>query len=268
MNNILLIISEQFKHYGIIFRVAQYDKKASYQGHYLGLAWEILNPAIQIFTYFLVFGMGIRRNGEVDGVPFIAWMLIGLSAWFFMNKATLDCSNSVLRKIGMVSKMKFPVSILPAITIISLTRTFFVMLSIAIVTLLFNGIYPTIYWLQFFYYFFAMYVFLYFFGLLSSTITILIRDYHLILQSLLRILFYFTGAILVIDELFPGRWLRVLQLNPYYYIVNGFRDAFLSRAFFWEDWTMTAFFWLTTLFIAIISTHLHLKFRAKFVDLI
>jgi len=268
VNKILLILKEQLMHYGIIFRVAKYEKKASYQGHYLGVAWEVLNPIIQILTYFLVFGLGIRRGSDVGEVPYLTWMLIGISGWFFLNKATLDCSNSIHRKIGMVSKMKFPVSILPAITIISLIKTFFVMTAIAILTVLSAGVRPSLYWLQFFYYFISMITFLYFFGLLNSTITILIRDYHFILQSIMRILFYFSGPILVIEEMFPGRLGRVLDLNPYFYIINGFRDSFLNRAYFWDKGSASLFFWLLTLLIAIIASHLHLKFRSKFVDLI
>ena len=269
VQKILLILKEQFSHLGIIFRVAQYENKASYQGHYLGLAWEFLNPLIQIGIYYLIFGIGVRGNDEVRGVPFIVWMLFGISCWFFINKAVLDCSKSIQKKVGMVSKMKFPVSVLPSITIVSLLKTFFVMIGISIVVAFFFGIYPTIYWLQIIYYFVALIIFLFFFGLLNSTITLLVRDYHIILQSLMRILFYFSGPIWVIEEArFPAWVIRMIQLNPFFYIINGFRDAFLSRAFFWEYRTTGLFFWGLTLLIAILGTHLHLKFRSKFVDLL
>ena len=268
MNKIFLIIKEQLNHFGIIFRVARYESRASYQGHYLGLFWEFLNPIIQIGTYFVVFGLGVRRGSSVNGVPFIAWMLVGITVWFFINKSVLDCSNSIHRKIGMVSKMKFPVSTLPAITVTGLLKTFWAMLGASIITLLVFQIWPTIYWLQFFYYFFALIVFLYFFGLLAATLTILIRDFHFLLQSTMRLLFYFSGPILVIEDLFSGRLLRLLELNPFYYLISGFRSTFLSQGLFWGRGSQSLFFWSLTLTIALLASHLHLKFRSKFVDLI
>ena len=82
MNKVWLLLKEQFCNSGIVYRIAKYENKASYQGHYLGLAWEVLNPTIQIITFYVVFGLGLRRGDSVNGVAFIAWMLVGMAAWF------------------------------------------------------------------------------------------------------------------------------------------------------------------------------------------
>jgi len=267
MNKIWLLLKEQLNNIGIIHRIAKYENKASYQGHYLGLAWEILNPTIQIITFYVVFGLGLRQGDTVDGVEFIAWMLVGMAAWFFMNKSILDCSMSVQRKIGMVSKMKFPVSILPTITIASQLKTFFVMLALAIASALFVGIRPTWHWVQFVYYFVVMLVFLFFSGVLTSTITILVRDFHFMLQALMRLLFYVSGAIMVISEMFPGRLGRMAFLNPFYYIISGFRNVLLYQGEIWRG-APSLFFWIFTLFIGLLASHLHLKFRSRFMDFI
>ena len=270
MHKIILIIKELFANLRIIFSVAKYESKASSQGHYLGLAWEILNPLIQVATYFLVFGIGLRQDREVgEGIPFLPWMLLGISCWFFMNRATLEASKSISKKIKLVSKMKFPVSIIPAISIVNLLKSYVVMTSIALILLISVGIRPSIYWFQYFYYFFALITFLYFLALLNSTITILVSDFQFILRSTMRILFYFSGAIWQIQPggAFPDFFVRILQLNPFFYIIEGFRDTFLSRSFFWERGIPTLFFWTLTILIAIISSHLHLKFRSKFIDL-
>jgi len=268
VNKIRLILNELFTYRGIIARIAKYEDKATYQSHYLGLAWQILNPLIQIGIYYLVFGVGVNNGRSVGGVPFIAWMLVGISCWFFINNTTMSASNSIHQKIGMVSKMKFPVSILPAVTIVSQLTTFFIMLGIAILCLLLVGITPTLYWLQFIYYFGCLIALLYFCGLFNATMTVLVRDYHIMLQSLMRILFYFSGATWVLENTFGSFAMRLLQLNPVFYIIDGFRDAFLSRAYFFEKGVMTLIFWCFVLFVAILGTHIHVKFRAKFVDFV
>lgn len=269
MKNVIMIIKEQFDNFGIITRVSKYEEKATYQSHYLGLMWQFLNPLIQIGIYYLIFGLGVNGGKNVDGVPFIVWMLIGIIAWFFINTSLLGGSNSIYQKVAMVSKMKFPVSILPSINIMSNLVSYGWMMGILIVVMLGFGIYPTIYWVQYIYYFICMIAFLFAMGVLNSTITVLVRDYHIMLQSILRLLFYVSGPIWNIQSRnFPMVVVKLLELNPVYYIITGFRESFLSQGWFWEKPTVTLIFWGLVLTILIIGTHIHMKFRARFVDFI
>ncbi|MCL1950501.1 MAG: ABC transporter permease [Turicibacter sp.] len=268
MKKVFIILKDLFAHFGIVFRISKYEDRATYQSHYLGVLWQILNPLIQIGIYYVVFGLATNRGG-IGGVSYMAWMLPGISVWFCINNSTLGSSNSIHQKIGMVSKMKFPVSILPAVSIMSQMTTFAVMMGISIVWLLVSEIYPTFYWLQFIYYFICLVVLLYFCGILNATLTVLVRDYHIALQSLMRILFYFSGAVWnITGQGFPPFVNRAMMLNPFLYIIEGFRDALLSRGYFFEKGSVTLFFWLFVLFVAILGSHLHLKFRSKFVDFV
>lgn len=269
MKEIVAVIKEQFLHIGMIFRMSRYEDKATYQSHYLGLAWQILNPAIQVGIYYLVFGIGVNGSREISGVPFFVWMLTGIIAWFYMNTSVLGASNSIHRQVGMVAKMKFPVSVLPTINIVSNLSSYFPMIGILLVTLFISGVTPSIYWIQYIYYFFCMIIFMFAFGLLNATITVLIRDYHIFLQSILRLLFYVSGPIWDIDNKnLPDGLVNVLKLNPFYYIIEGFRDTFLSRGWFWEKGTYGLIFWCMVLILLILGSHLHMKFRARFVDYI
>ena len=269
VKNVYLILKEQWDNFGIIRRVSKYEEKATYQSHYLGLLWQFLNPLIQIGIYYLIFGVGVRGGDKIDGVPFIIWMLIGIIAWFFINQSILGGSNSIYQKVAMVSKMKFPVSVLPSINLMNNLVSYGWMMLILLIAMFLFGVYPTIYWIQYFYYFLCMIACLFSFGILNATITVLIRDYHIALQSVIRLLFYLSGAIWDIqNQNFPVLLTRVLELNPFYYIISGFRQTFLSQAWFWERPTLTLIFWGITLFVIVVGSHLHMKFRARFVDFI
>ncbi|MGX7030466.1 ABC transporter permease [Vagococcus zengguangii] len=272
MNDIILVLKEQFQNLGIIKRISTYEEKATYQSHYLGLMWQFLNPAIQVGIYYLVFGLGVNGGRQVDGVPFIVWMLMGIITWFFLNSSILGMSNSIFKQVGMVSKMKFPVSVLPSVNMASNFVSYRWMMLLLVVAMFIAKVPITIYWLQYFYYFICMIAFLFAFGILNATITVLVRDYHIMLQSILRLLFYLSGPIWNLHTMgqFKGRdsLVRLLELNPLYYIINGFRDSFLSRQWFWEIGTQTAFFWTIVLILLALGSHLHMKFRARFVDFI
>ncbi len=170
------IISEQFSNFKIIQRMSKFDDKATYQSHYLGLAWEFLNPLIQIGIYYLVFGVALRRGDPMPGVPYLPWMVLGITPWLYMNKTVLDASKSVYQQVGLVSKMKFPVSVLPSIKIVGNLASFWTMLAFSIFLMFCNHMMPTFSWIQFLYYFVCMIALMYALGIFNSTVTVLIRN--------------------------------------------------------------------------------------------
>lgn len=269
MKEVITLLKEQFEHLGIIFRISRYEDKAEYQSHYLGLLWEYLYPLIQIGIYWLVFGIGLKHGNKTGGVSYLPWMVIGITPWFFMNRATLDSSKSIYERVGMVSKMKFPVSVLPTIKIVSNLSSFWTMLVFTIIIGLLNGVTPSLYWLQWIYYFIAMIAWLIAFGIFNSTISVLVRDYRILLQSVMRMLFYMSGVLFNFEtNAFPAPLVRIFQLNPFFYIVNGFRQSMIGKTMFWEQTTLNLVFWGFVLFFLLVGSHLHYKFRSRFVDLI
>lgn len=250
-------------------RISKYEDRATYQSHYLGLIWQILNPAIQIGIYYLIFGIGLNGEREIEGVPFFVWLLIGINTWFFIRGTMLSGSTSIIKKLGMVSKMKFPVSILPSIAMASQFVSYLIMTFILAVVLVSFRIPFTIYWLQYFYYLFSMLLFLYAASLLNATITVLVRDYHILLQSVIQVLFYLSGVIFDLKSSHFPNWIKKLvELNPIFYLIDGFRDTFLSKRWFWEKGSVTVFFWSLVLLLLIGGAQVHLRFRKRFSDYI
>ncbi|AQW22126.1 Teichoic acid translocation permease TagG [Lentilactobacillus curieae] len=269
MKEVFTLIKEQIQNIGIIFRISRYEDKAEYQSHYLGLVWEYLYPLIQIGIYWVVFGVGLKHGSSTHGVGYLPWMVIGITPWFFMNRAVLDASKSIYERVGMVSKMKFPVSVLPTIKVVSNLTTFWTMLVFTILIGLLNKVYPAVSWFEWIYYFICMIAWLIAFGIFNSTISVLVRDYRILLQSVMRMLFYLSGVLFNFEtNAFPAPMVRILQLNPFFYVINGFRQAMFGEGHFWQQGTLTIVFWGFVLFFLLVGSHLHYKFRSRFVDLI
>jgi teichoic acid transport system permease protein len=262
---IIQVIKEQLLNLNLIFRLAFYDIKGKYLMHYLGIFWQFLNPAVQILIYWLVFGLGIRGGEPIGNVPFFVWLICGLIPWFFINPSITQGSNSVYSRLSLVSKMKFPVSILPSVTIVSNSFTFFVMLIVLIIILFINGITPNIYFIQLIYYLFCLFIFLFSFTLLFSTFSTIVRDFQSLLQTSMKMVFFLTPILWDTSKL-PDFAENILKLNPIYYLINGFRNTFLFKTWFFEDLASTLYFWTVTLIILFIGAKIHLKFRKRFVD--
>ena len=265
MTAVFKILKEQVAHFPLILRLAIYEIKGKYQMHYLGALWQFLSPLLQVCVYWFIFGVGIRNGEPVGDTPFFIWLLIGLIPWFFISPSIVQGSNSIYNKINLVSKMKFPVSILPSITIISNTFNFIIMLIVLGIVIFLYDINLGIYLVQLPYYFLCLFSLLYAITILCSTISAIIRDFQLMLQSMMRMFFFLTPILWTVDN-FPEKYQTIIKLNPFGYIIEGFRDAILSQGWFFEDWRYMFYFWSFTLLILFLGSILHESFKKKFID--
>ena len=267
MKYVINILREQIQYLKLIFKMAKYDNKSKYQMHYLGVLWQFIMPIIQVGIYWFIFGVGIRSREPVGDVPFLVWLIAGLIPWFFIGPTITQASNSVYAKINLVSKMKFPVSVLPTITIVSNAFNFFVMLVIAQIVMMINGIYPTVQTIQLIYYIFASFALVYALSLLFSTLSTIARDFQNMLQSTIRLLFFLT-PILWDPSRLSDLYHNILKLNPIYYLIIGYRNSFLSEGWIFEDITYSIYFWSFVLLVLLLGSYMHMKFRNKFIDYI
>ena len=264
---IRVIFKEQIENRDLILRMATFDIKSNYQLHYLGLLWQFIVPAIQVAIYWVVFGIGIRGGAPIDGIPFILWLLMGLIPWLFISPSMIQGSNSVHQNVSLVSKMNFPVSILPTIKLVANSFQFFILMTILFILLAIYGIKPTIFILQLPYYIFALFIFIFSFLLLSSTISTIVRDYQTFLQSIMRMFLYVSPILWdPSSDIVPDVLSNLLMLNPFYYIIDGVRTSFLGGEWFFENPVYMIYFWSLTFIFLFFGARYHLKFRKNFVD--
>ncbi|KJE77100.1 ABC transporter permease [Ferrimicrobium acidiphilum] len=82
--------------------------KVKYKDSALGFIWSLLNPAMFILIYYIVF-QKILKNG----IPLFAiYLATGLLAWNLFQSGVLGATGSVVGNSGLVKKVAFPREIL------------------------------------------------------------------------------------------------------------------------------------------------------------
>ncbi|MDZ5472338.1 ABC transporter permease [Bacillus sp. 31A1R] len=274
MKSLITIIREQISSFYLILRLSAFEIKSANSNNYLGRLWEVLNPAIQLGIYWFVFGIGVRRGQDITmengvQVPFFIWMVTGMIVWFFVNPAISKSTRSIHSRLQLISKMSFPMSTIPSFVIMANFYTHLMLVAAVVFFLQFTDFKVSVYYIQLPYFMFATLVFLLALGLITSTLSTLVRDVQQIVQSVLRMLLYVTPLIWHTDKLvFKGIDVTFLfKLNPLYYLVEGYRASLLGTAWYTVEYTMyTLYFWVVVLLLLIVGSTLHLKFRDHFVD--
>ncbi len=104
--------------------VAAYSSASNavgYEGNFLGQAWQLLTPLLNIGVYYLVFGLLLGSN---RGVPnYIAFLSVGVFIFGFCTTALVNGSRAITGNLGLVRALQFPRAVLPAsTTLVALLR--------------------------------------------------------------------------------------------------------------------------------------------------
>lgn len=271
VTSVKYVLSENFQNIYRIYCIAKYELLADMRDSKFGIFWNFASPAIQVFTYWLIFGIAWNRK-PVGGIEYLPWLVIGYASWWFIQPCITQGCNAIFSKTNVITKMKFPVSVLPA-TICA--KEFFnhcCMLIIAFVTVFVCGYRPNLYWIGMFYYALCSFIFVESISMILSVLTMLWRDVKKLVTSLMRMLMYFSPVIWEChfsDSVAHHNFLNfIMKLNPVYYIVNGYRDSVFYGKLFWQHPALTAYFWIVTILLFVFGCMLMHKFKSKFIDLI
>ncbi|MBD8004279.1 ABC transporter permease [Bacillus norwichensis] len=270
MKSAITVIKEQIEHFYLIRRLSLYELKSKNKNNYLGMAWEVINPVIQILIYWFVFG-SIRQRADIEvvpgmEVPFINWLLGGFVLWTFFYQSTIQGSKSIYTRLRMLSRMNFPMSVIPNIVIFSQFYTHLILLGITFLIFQLSGFFVSIYFIQIIYFIFASFCLIFAISLITSTLSTIIRDVHMLLNATLRMLLYLSPVlwqITMLDEPLP----TIMKLNPLYYLIEGYRSALFGTGwYFIEHWQYSLYFWGFVIILFLSGAKIHLKFRRHFID--
>lgn len=264
--SIRYVIKENITNIYRIFCIAKYELLSEMRDSKFGLLWNFISPAIQVFTFYLVFGIALQRKGQ-QGIEYLPWVVVGFCAWWFIQPCIIQGCSAIFSKTNVITKMKFPVSVLPMTVIAKELFNHFCMLIIAFVVLLAFGFYPNVYWLGTIYYMICAIALLEALALITSVLTMLWRDVKKLVASLMRMLLYLS-SVLFAENFGIAALDIVIKMNPVYYIVQGYRDCILFEKSIFAHPALTLYFWGLILVLFAIGSYLMYKFKKKFIDLI
>ena len=253
----------------LIFKLAKNDFKTRYAGSYLGMVWAFVQPVATIAVFWFVFEkMNFKPTPNLE-VPFILWLMCGMIPWFFFSEAWSSATSCLYEYSYLVKKVKFRVSILPIIKILSALFVHTVFIGIIIILFALYGYWPHLMYIQVLYYLVCMICLVFSLSLFTTAISAFFKDTNPILSIVLQFGFWLTPIFWIPEEMNVSDEIRyLLKLNPMYYIVEGYRDTFVSHIGFWHRYLQTPYFWCFTLCVFVVGALLFRKLRPHFPDVL
>mgnify|MGYP004587503207 CR=1 FL=1 len=255
------------KQWQFIWTFAKNDFKSRYSSSQLGIFWAFCRPVVMALVYIFVFTVVARASTLDSGYPYALWLLPGLVAWFVISEAITSATTALADYSYLVKKVNFDVEYLPRIKTVSafIVHGFFVML-ILFIYLLWG---MPVKWemLQILYYILCTFCITAAIGKITCAIYPFFKDITALNEIILMILMWGTPVMWSIDIL-PDNFVSLFKLNPFFYLVEGYRQAFMGTGWLWNDLWMGLYFWIVTICLTWLGNKFFKKLSVHFADLI
>lgn len=242
------------------------DFRNKYAGSLMGVTWAFVQPLMTILIYWFIFQIGFDSK-PVAEYPFILWLISGILPWFFISEAVSGTTPVLNEYSYLVKKILFDIDMLPLIRIMS---CFLIQIFLVLFTILFFacfGYFPDIFYLQIPYYMAYTVLLLTGIGYCTAALYPFFKDLLQIVNIILQVVFWLTP--IVWDFRIMSEAIRkILVLNPFFYIVQGYRNAFIYKDFFWNDWKMGIYYWVIAFLFFIAGKKIFRKMKVHFADVL
>jgi lipopolysaccharide transport system permease protein/teichoic acid transport system permease protein len=102
---------------------------------------------------------------------------------------------------------------------------------------------------------------------LTSSIVVFFRDLGQIIAMVVQFGFWLT-PIFWSMKILPEEYHTMIQYNPAYYIVEGYRDSLIYNTWFWEKPELTIQYWVITAIFFFLGAVVFRKLRPHFADVL
>ena len=204
------------------------DIKVRYKQAVLGVAWAVLQPAVQMLVFTLIFGLAAGFKQRLQGISYPVFVLSGLLPWQLFATALSMGGMSLVNQQHLLTKIYFPRLFIPTAVVGGALVDFAVAAVMFIVLLLMGGLVPT--WGVVFLPVLLVLTLALSLGMayLLAALTVTYRDFRFIIPFLTQIWMWLSFIHFPPELVKDSRWKWVLSLNPMYSIVAAYRKVLLG----------------------------------------
>lgn len=262
---ISFIINEHKTNYKQIIKMALINTEKQTVRSSLGILWTYFHDIVYILV-FIMFRLLISGYGKIDGMNSIVYLLTGLIPWFFISDMLNQGSRAILSNKGIVQSIRFPITILPTIEVLSIVFRSFFTFFILLIALTAFGYLKFFDVILFFYYFAALVYLMVSMNLLLSAFVAVSEDFHQFYLAVVRVIIYSLPIMWSFDKVDNVIVHVLLRVNPMVYIIRGFRNVFIQGMT--QNIRYTAYFWTSITVIFAFGCYAQYKLHRHYADFV
>jgi homopolymeric O-antigen transport system permease protein len=220
-----------WRHRHLILHTTHSDIRARYSGSMLGIAWAVLNPLMLLSVYvaLYVFILQVRLPAGQGASPLEYTLLIfaGLIPWFGFSESISTSLSSIVGNRNLIHNTSFPAPILPVKAVLGSMVGQAVGL-VVLLGLLAATNHISIHWLFLPVAVAAQVLLAVGLGWVLAVLNVFVRDLGQAVSHALLVLMLISPIAYTREFLGTSKLRLVMDLNPFAYLVNLYRDPLVN----------------------------------------
>ncbi len=256
-------------HRELILRLSAREVTQRFQGSLLGIAWMVLTPLLTaaVFTFVFSAVFQTRWGGTTPTGPFdfAILLLVGMAVHGIFAEAVGRAPTVILAQASYVTKVVFPIEVLPVVAVLTSLVNAFVTVGIVVIgQFLLNGV---LHWTALFWpLVIAPYlIFVVALAMFFAACGVFLRDLSQIVALLVTVTLFLTPIFYPLDAV-PGAFRMVMRLNPLTSIVEQSRTVIVFGGM--PDFVSLGLYTLCSLAALAFAYWLFQRLRPGFADVL
>ena len=204
--------------------------KSEVSRYYLNYFWWVLEPVLMLGLFYVVFGIFLNRKTE----HFVAFLLIGLTAWNWFSRTVGNSSSSICANQRLMMQLDISKSFFPVEVFLQDAFKHLFVVALLLIFLLFYPTPVTATWLAFPLILLVQGVLVLSVSILVASIVPFFPDLRFIVQTGLTVMFFASGIFYSIDNVVLPEHRYIIFLNPMAGMIEFYRDILIYDQ--WPDW--------------------------------
>lgn len=263
---IIKVIKENIQYFPQTLTLAKGDLKRTHMTSDFGTFWAFAKPIMYLLMFYVAIAAGFKASRNIEGTvcPYFIWLAAGVVQWQYISDLLLSGAKCYTRRKNIICNMRFPLTTVPMISVVSRFFTYAIMVGLLLVTAILMGVKPSIYWLQLPIYSLLTMIFLYLWSMTLSMITIISSDILEFIKTIRTAFFWLSGILFNVK----GRTNPIFTFNPISYLAEGFRNSLAYHIWIWEEKTLFLHFVIILLILTVMSSLLYRRLEKRLPELL
>ena len=249
------------------------DITVAYKQTILGPLWWVIQPALTVIMYMVVFG-GIAGI-PTDGIPQPLFYLGGVCMWQYFADCLNRTANTFVTNAGIFGKVYFPRLIMPIANVTSNLVRFGIQFGLFVIVYIYYaciGLAPSPNW---YFLLFPLLVVMMAglalgFGIIISSMTTKYRDLQILFSFMVQLWMYATPIVYPLSQVAGKKVLgldltTIMCINPVTPVIETFKHSALSAGEF-IGWGWLAYSFVFMLAVLVLGILIFNKVQKSFMD--
>ncbi len=215
----------------VFFTKLNLNLKSEASHTYLSYVWWVLEPALMVAVFYLVFAVFLVRGRQ----DFVIFLVCGKIPFLWLSKSATNASRSIISGRGLINQTSLPMPFFPMLVVFQDAVKQMVVWLFMFIFFALYGMEVSWVWLSVIFVMLTEFLMISATALLFAAITPFLPDFKYLVSTAMMALMFGSGVFYSYKEVLLPRHQHLFLMNPLANLIKNYRQVLMDNSL--PDWS-------------------------------